>query len=362
MRLFPLMIALCFITQGHGQAIDDFMPPVPGLPYTTLEKAGFHQDSIGRLLQDIGDIPTRDFRGLVVLKDNKVVIEYYDNTFWRNTILDIRSAGKSITAMLLGVAIQEGLVDNLDQSIYSFFPKEKYPLISEDYKDITLQHCLDMASGLDADSDYSETPGNASNWIAKDNWKDYILQVAAARKPGESWIYADINAVLIGLVIEETSGKSLKDFAQEKLFAPLGIQQFYWYTNASNQTGGAGNLYLTTLDFAKLGAVVVNEGKWGAQQLINEAYTKELQVSENLALPEGYNFGDTYGALWYKAQRTFGDKTIDYLYASGNGGNYIIIVPAEEMVVAVTNSAYGQGYGHGRARTIFSRLITALKE
>ncbi|GAB5552268.1 MAG: serine hydrolase domain-containing protein [Saprospiraceae bacterium] len=361
MKLFSFLLAFCFLTQAYGQEIDEHMPPVPGLPYVSLEDAGFNRDSIARLLQDIGDIPTRDFRGLVLVKDNQVVIEYYDNTFWRNTILDIRSAGKSITAILLGVAMQEGLVDNLDQSVYSFFPKGKYPFISEDYKKITLQHCLNMASGLDADSDYSETPGNAFNWIAKDNWKDYILQVSAASEPGEKWVYADINAVLISLIIEETSGKSLKDFAQEKLFDPLGIQQVYWYTNASQQTGGAGNLYLTTLDFAKLGVVVANEGKWGDQQLMDEVYTKQLQQSQNIELPEGYSFGDTYGELWYKAQRTFGNKKINYLYASGNGGNYLIIVPDKEIVVAVTNSAYGQGYGHGRARTIFRRLMTAME-
>lgn len=357
MKLFNLLFCLCFFTPILAQ-----LPSVPGLPPGNWEAAGFHPDSVENLLQKIGDTRNRDFRGLVVLKDNKLVIEYYDNTFWRNHIHDIRSAGKSVTSMLLGVAIQEGLINNLDQSVASFFPKEKYPFIHEDYKKIKLKYLLDMVSGIDADTDDSRTPGNASNWIAKDNWKDYILQVPAIREPGEKWVYADINPVLISLIIEEVSGKSLKDYAQEKLFAPLGITELYWYTNTSNQTGGAGNIYISTLDFAKLGAVVLNGGQWQGQQLLDPAYNQQILQDKNYELPEEWSFADTYGMLWYKAKRTYGNETVEFVYASGNGGNYLILVPEENMVVALTSGAYGQGYGHGRARAIFEMLIGALKE
>ena len=89
------------------------------------------------------------------------------------------------------------------------------------------------------------------------------MSIPLSSKPDEKWVYADINAVLIGAIIEEKSGMSLKDFANKYVFKPLEIKKFYWHTNPANQTGGAGNLYLSALDFTKLGYLVINEGKWG---------------------------------------------------------------------------------------------------
>jgi CubicO group peptidase (beta-lactamase class C family) len=93
----------------------------------SLEDSGFNKDSIENILRLINDTPPNDFRGLVVIKDNQLVVEEYFNTFWRNSVEDVRSAGKSVTAMLLGIAIKDGLVKNLEQDVYSFFPKNKYP-------------------------------------------------------------------------------------------------------------------------------------------------------------------------------------------------------------------------------------------
>lgn len=362
MRLLILLLSISlFASCTYGQTGDKLRRSLSDLPFTSLKEAGLNQDSIQVLLDLLADYEPNDFRGLVVIKDNKIVLEEYFNTFWRISIHDIRSAGKSITALLLGVAIQEGIVQNLDQDVYSFFSKSKYPSLNEDYKKIKLRHLLDMSSGLDADTDRPSTFGHVVNWISKDDWKDYILKVPLKNTPGKKWVYADIHPLLIAAVIEEKTGMSLKDFAKEKLFDPLGITQFAWYTNASNQTGAAGNLYLSTLDFAKLGMLVANDGKWNDQQIIEEAYIKELITSKNFDVSEYFFIADSYGMMWYKSQRTFGKNTVDYLFASGNGGNHLIVVPDKKMVIALTSSAYGQRYAHRRSYRIMSRIFEALE-
>ena len=352
---------LCLLSHLHLFGQDKLKNPVSDLPATSLKEAGFNVDSIQNLLRFIEDTPPNDFRGVVVIKNNQIVIEEYFSTYWRNTIHDIRSAGKSITAMLLGVAMKDGLVRSLDQDVYSFFPKNKYPSVNEDYKKITLRHLLNMSSGLDADSDNSDTFGHAVNWIAKEDWKDYILNVPVSTLPGEKWVYADINALLIGAVIEETSGMSLKDFAKVKLFDPLGIRDFYWYTNAADQTGAAGNLYLRTLDFAKLGVLISDQGKWNSNQIMDLKYVKELIGSEVFNISDYNPFADAYGLMWYKSHGNFGGKDIDYLFASGNGGNHLIVIPGKELVIALTSSAYGQRYAHRRSYNIMSKILAALK-
>jgi len=351
--LILFLLSFSFFAQAQRQA-------VPNLPAISPQDAGFNKDSIQALNDTLSKFRQRDFLGLVVIKDNKIVLENYYNTFWRNHIHDIRSAGKCITALLLGVAIQEGLVKNVEQDVYSLFPKEKYPFMHEDYKRVKLIHLLNMVSGLDADSDKPERPGSEGNWMARDEWLDYLLRVPLARTPGKKWVYADINAVLIGAIIEEKSGMSLKEFARQKVFDPLEIKEFYWYTNAANQTGGAGNLYLSTLDFAKLGVLVVNKGKWGNKQLADDAYMNRLLNETSPAIGDYNPLADGYGMLWYRSKRKFGTREVSYLWASGNGGNHLVVVPEEKMIIAMTSNAYGSWYAHTRAYFILTKLFNAL--
>ena len=181
-------------------------------------------------------------------------------------------------------------------------------------------------------------------------------------EPGSGFVYADIHALLIGLVIESASGMSLKDYAKKKLFDPLDISQVYWFTNASNQTGAAGNLYLTTLDFAKLGILVVNEGKWGEQRIISSEFNKRLIERKAFEISDYFPLSDAYGMLWYKANRKFGEKQFEYIFASGSGGNHLVVIPEEEMVIALTSSAYGPGYGQRRTFNIMKKILEAYKD
>lgn len=318
-------------------------------------------EAINALDDTISNFGQRDYRALMVIKDQKIVLEYYYNTFWRTHLHDIRSAGKSITAIMLGAAIQDGLVQNLDQDVYSFFSKEKYPDLHEDYKQVKLIHLLNMVSGLDADSDNSNTPGNAGQWLGRDEWVSYLLSIPLANQPGERWVYADINAVLIGAIIEEKSGMSLRDYAKEKVFDPLGIKEFYWYTNAANQTGGAGNLYFSSLDFAKLGLLVANKGKWGNEQIADYDYMSRLLTENSPAIGDYNPLADGYGMLWYRSTRKFGTKEVSYLWASGNGGNHLIVIPEENMVIAMTSAAYGNWFPHTRAYFILGEVLQALE-
>lgn len=356
MRLVSLLcfscLSICLLAQR---------PAIPNLPQANPEEAGFDRAAIDVLYEKIENTPNKDFVGIVVIKDNQIAIEWYFNTYWRNHLLDVRSTGKSITSLLMGVAIREGLVESLEQDVYSFFPKEKFPTLHDDFKKIKIKHLLDMASGLDADTDDFQTPGHVGRWIGKDEWVSYLLSIPLAREPGQKWIYADINAVLVGAIIEEASGMSLRDFAKKYVFDHLDVTEFYWYTNAANQTGGAGNLYLSTLDFAKLGMLVANEGRWGNRQIIDPAYVQQLIDRMAFDLTDYWDLTDSYGMLWYKKQQTINGKTFDYLWASGRGGNQLIVVPKENLVIALTSTAYGPRYGHSRAYDFLLDVLGAIE-
>ena len=326
--------------------------PLVELPMTQANAVGINPDSIQHLISLIRTTPPGDFRGLVVLKDGKLVVEEYFNTYWRETIHDIRSAGKSVTALLLGIALDKGLIKSEEQSLSEFFPQAKRLKA-----DIQIRHLLMMSSGLAADDDDPASPGNSSKWLTEPDWVGFALSLPMAFKPGEKFVYNDLCPMLTGAIIEQVSGRKLADFAREYLFAPLGIREVYWYTGVSGQTAPMGNLYLSTLDLAKLGQLMLSKGSWHGQQLISSAWISRVE-QQQFALSDRYAQG--YGYYWYRSSAMVKDKTYDYVFASGNGGNLLFVVPKANLVVSLTSSAYGQGYGHQRSHTIFELILKAL--
>lgn len=170
-------------------------------------------------------------------------------------------------------------------------------------------------------------------------------------------MYNDICPMLIGAIIEETSGKRLADFANENLFSPLGIREFYWYSAANGRTGPMGNLYVSTLDLAKIGQLVLGRGSWDGKQIISSAWINRISQPQ-FALSDP--FAEGYGYLWYSSTREINHKKYHYTFASGNGGNLLFIVPGENLVVSLTSSAYGKGYGHHRSHNIFELMLRSI--
>src|SRR5690606_6699555 len=124
-------------------------------------------------------------------------------------------------------------------------------------------------------------------------------------------------------------------------------------------TGPMGNLYISTLDFAKIGQLVLHKGFWNGRQIVSPEWIDRIcKPTFELNNP----FADGYGDLWYSATREAGGKTYNYIFASGNGGNVLFIVPDENLVVGVTSSAYGMGYGHQRSHNIFKFILRSLVE
>lgn len=359
-----LIVFGCLLLPIHGASQngqgDKLKPPVPGLPTATLSAVAMNPDSIRRLVQLIKTTPPNDFRGLVVIKDSKLVVEEYFHTYWRETIGDIRSAGKGITAILLGIAIDKKLVNSTEQSIYDFFPSPKFVAPAKDgHQEIKIKHLLNMSSGLSADDNDPNAPGNTRNWLTEENWVNFAIALPMSFKPGEKYVYNDVCPMLVGAIIEEASGKKLAEFARENLFTPLGIREFYWYTAPGGRTGPMGNLYISALDFAKIGQLVLNRGHWQGKQIVSAAWIDRI-ANERVDISKEGPFAKEYGYFWFKTTIPMNRKNYDCLFASGNGGNLVFVVPSENLVVSLTSTAYGPGLGHPRARNIFQFVLGSI--
>lgn len=298
-----------------------------------------------------------DIRGVVVRQHGEVVWEMYCNSWMDTNILDIRSAGKSVTAMLAVIAVDMGLID-LEDRVVDFFP-EYAPFAHPDpQKDsIRVVDLLRMASGLAADAYDDDSPGNENYMAEADDYVEFILDLPMAFNPGERYVYNSAAAMLMGAIVEQASGMPLSTFADKHLFGPLGITGYYWQKSPKGRTTGMGNLYLNPGDMAKIGQLMLQQGKWEGKQLISAALAKKCLATH---LPiTGDSNAEGYGYLWYTATRTLAGEEITFHFASGNGGNKIYLVPELSLVVSIGQTAYGYGYGHWRAGYILQEIILA---
>jgi CubicO group peptidase (beta-lactamase class C family) len=184
----------------------------------------------------------------------------------------------------------------------------------------------------------------------------FVLAVPRAEQPGQRYRYNSVTAYTAGVVVAKATGRKMDDFARTELFAPLGISHWQWDADAANYTKGQGNLSLTARGLATIGEMVRAGGVYQGRRIVSATWLREaLAPQVNIAASDPY--ADGYGYFWYTKTQHINGKPIAVSFASGNGGNKIYIVPSRKLVVAITSSAYGHGYGQKRSENILKALL-----
>lgn len=330
-----------------------------GWKSTNPASVGINEDSLATMFDLIRQKTNPDFRAVLVIKDGKLAVEQYFNSFWRTNIHDIRSAGKSITSMIAGIAIDKGYFKTTDK-VFSFFPEYKNIQNMDDKKSaITVADLLVMSSGLDSDDYDSNSMGIEENMIVEEDFLKFVLDLPMGFESGKRYAYSSAVAFLLGAIIENTTGKTVEAFGREYLFHPLGIKDFFWQKSPKGRSTGMGNIYMQARDLAKLGQLMLNHGQWNSQQIISENWIKD-SFKKKFDIASTDPFAHGYGYMWYIAEAKINDQPIEYYFASGNGGNKIFIIPAHNMVIITMSSAYGQGYGQFRSHNVLNFILNSI--
>lgn len=294
----------------------------------------------------------RDLRGAVVMRGGRVVAERYFNGESATTLHDVRSAGKSITSLLVGAAIDRGRIHSLSDTVGAYLPEAKTSAVG----DVSLRDILTMRSGLDASDEQADSPGNEDRLDEARDPVAFALSVPRATPPGTVYRYNSLTSYIAGLVIEKATGQRLIDFARTTLFDPLGIRRFEWGADVAGHTKGQGNLSLTARDFALIGQMVLNGGTYEKRRVLSEAWLRE-SLEPRVSISASDPYADSYGYFWYHKTHDIAGRRIPVSFASGNGGNKIYIIPSHQLVISVTSSAYGRGYGQQRSQAILKALL-----
>lgn len=355
MRVFTFFLLLF---SGCTQQVPTGLNASGGWATSNPTAAGLNPERVTEAINFIEQDEHGDFMSLVVARNGSLVVEEYFNGHGPDSLQDMRSAGKSITSALVGIAIAKDYLAGIDAPVLPIFPS--YSPVTHDGADkqaITFEHLLTMTSGIDADADDPSSPGYESNMEVTEDWVRFVLDLPMTRSPGTGWTYSSASSFLAGAAVEETAGKTLAQFAEEWLFGPLGIEDYYWAQTPQGRTVGQGNLYMRARDMAKIGQLYLNGGQWAGRQVIPESW---INASVEPVHPVPWENYDAYGYSWYTHTLQINDRNFHYFFASGNGGNKIYVFPNEEMVVITQSAAYNTRYGQGRSLEILRRILLAV--
>lgn len=294
-----------------------------GWTVSTPAAAGFDEAALREAflpLFDEAQFPTV-FSMLIVRHGMLVAEGYVRDRDDIDEIENIKSATKSFTSVLLGIAIDQGLLSpDLDVPLSTYLPEAFAGRTN--YLDVTLRHALTMQTGI-AFSNDAET-----NVLRGDRYPDsvgFILDLPKKFEPGAEFDYHDGNPHLIGAVIEKVSGLSLIDFAQQNLFGPLGIERFHWDAHVDGLAYGAFGIYLRPRDLARFGQMMLERGTYAGRRIVSEAWLDEAMRTQ-VERPDGWNYGYYF---WV-------NESLGYVAARGHGGQRANIVDAHDLLVVLT--------------------------
>ena len=298
---------------------------------------------------------------ILVAKSGYLVFEEYFYDFDRDVLHDMRSASKSLASTLIGLAIDRNLIDGSDATVLPLFPEYRsYEEWDSRKTKITFRNLMTMSSGLDAnDSDRNSVAAEgAYQWqSAQPDWTKLALDAPMLADPGVRLIYGSANPLILGAVLENVVGDRVEWFAEEALFAPLGIVNFRIYMDPVGIPYMGGGMYLRPRDMLKIGQMYLDDGKWQGRQILSESWVLESFGKYGRLEPLESN-GNEYGYLWWHESYEVNGIRIESVEARGNGGQYIFVVPELDIVAVITSGNYRGGLTMTRQpQTIFQRYL-----
>jgi CubicO group peptidase (beta-lactamase class C family) len=261
-----------------------------------------------------------NIHSLLVIRNGYMVTDAYFYPFAQSRSLhDLASATKSFTSSLIGIAIDKGYIESVEQPVLDFFPERSVANVDANKEAMTVEDPLAMSSGLECS--HSPPDKTTHEMMDSPDWVQFALDLPMAAEPGSRWVYCGPDSHLLSAIIQETSGMSSFEFAQQHLFEPLGISDAIWASDPQGYTRGWSDLILSPQDMAKLGYLYLNDGEWDSQQLLSADWVAAATS------PLGTR---VYGYQWWLHPSGY--------YADGAGGQRIFVFPDLDMIVVTTGN------------------------
>jgi CubicO group peptidase (beta-lactamase class C family) len=324
-------------------------PEATGDGLATGEPAdyGVQMSSIAPLIERIRSGGYVNIHSLLVLRKNTLVVEEYfpgvsdggvTVAYDRDTLHTLRSVTKSVNAILIGIAVDQGLIRSVDDPISIYLPEYADIFADPGKRAIRLRHLLSMTAGLQWDEwsvPYSDPRNDVARLNAAPDPVRYVLERPLVAGPGQLFVYSSGVSDTLGLILQRATGLRPDLFAERYLFSMVGITQYYWsrYPNGFVRTNGG--LYLRPRDMAKIGLLYLNGGSWGQQRLVSERWVAECTRAQAPEFSTTYVRG--YGFQWWLDRFSPPGRSLVIGFGGrGRGGQFVFVVPDTDLVVVFT--------------------------
>lgn len=306
---------------------------------------------------------------VLLLVDGTVAYEHYFNGADAETLNDVRSASKSVTALLVGAAIGDGRLPGVQARVYDYFPEftANHPVDAR-LRGTTLEDLLTMGSLWECDDQNPFSSGNEERMYVTERWLDFALGLPVKgfapwmRRPedsphGRAHAYCTADSFVLGAVLERATKLPLADYAAQALERPLGITRSHWNRSPERIGMGGGGTRYRSRDLARLGELVLAGGRWQGKQLVPADY-----IAAMIRPQAQTDDGSDYGYQWWGLKLPVDGKETTVWAMSGNGGNYVFVMPEKQLVAVVTSKAYNRSYAHPQSRRVLTEfLLPALR-
>ncbi len=317
----------------------------------------------------------KQITSIVVHQNDDYIYEEYFNDGSAEKLNDVRSASKTITSMLVGLAIDRGHIKSINEKAFAYFPTGSQQNPDPRKDAITVEDLLTMSSVLECDDWNPASRGNEERMYIIEDWSQFVMDLPVRGIPswgtkpedakyGRAFSYCTGGVFMLGAIVEKTAGQELENFAQKHLFDPMDIRRSQWVFSPLGVAQGGGGLRLTSRDLAKLGSLALSGGKYGDKQVLpTDWIDQSLQPRAVIDADRGMEYGYLWWILNLKPEEiglgssVKGEEGITVYAMAGNGGNYVFVVPKLDFVAVVTATAYGTSYMHQQSQRILKEFL-----
>jgi CubicO group peptidase (beta-lactamase class C family) len=321
-----VLLTLVYSSTVSGQGAEAIWPTAQWQT-STPEELGMDSAALAKL---VASGTARSFDSLLVTRHGRIVLDAYYAPYTADMPHAINSSTKAVVATLLAMAYKDGLLDRLDHPMLDFFPDRSIVNVDERKKAITVQHLLNMTSGLDWDEGFEGgSEQSLHDMVASSDWIKFILDRSMAHAPGEVFYYNSGGSHLLSAIVAKLTGKSTADYAEERLFGPLGIAQPFWRRDPQKLPIGGFGLAMRPRDMAKIGYLYLRKGEWAGKQLLPADFFDAVghaSVNMNARFDPSLRYANQFWAI--------PDK---HVYMSvGYHCQVVMVLPERDIVAVMT--------------------------
>lgn len=303
-----------------------------GWEVSSLTAEGMNTSVIKEIADNIINDQYKGIHSMLIVRNGLLVFEEYFKGYDRDDLQHIFSITKSVSSSLLGIAIDKGFLQSVEEPVLSFF--SQYNITDSTKHKIRLKHILTLTTGFDWDEKtypYEDSKNSEYQMFQTDDWMEFVLQRPLSHNPGEVYNYNTGSVHLLSSVIKESTSLFANEFAEQYLFQPLGITDYWW--NTDNQdfpcTGAThGGLKMKARDVAKYGFLYLNHGIWNNTQVVSEHWIEE-SVIPRIDISQTEQFG----YLWRLGNYDIDGNKVDYYLSVGSGGQTLIVLPDLDLMI-----------------------------